>query len=819
MQRPDFNETFSGTPFGGDASSDWFEPAGGTRDLIVRRFKSLAIDRPVLTRLFTRWKNTPERAGIPKLHFHQLDQAPYAAVIQRIDGAAFAPVHGRKEIATWRLVRELADVLGHAHKHGVFHGHLHPDLILLTDTDGDPQPWVLNFGSGLIGDLHHIDLGENAAYCAPEQLLSGGRDWDEGRAQRWDVYSFGVLAFWLINERLPRGLEWLKQRRLDLLQAGGRPLAFDRGEFVEELHRQPEITWGSSFVTSREMKLYREVVDRCLSLSPNQRPVDLREVRNQFRVLEHQFALEDAEDRVHKERLKQKAKLFGARTVAVCLALSCIGATYTLIGYFRKSSFFQNRVSELDNVVVNQQAKIHRLDERWADTVTDLKNSREAADTFFHRMASGDNAGGSGVASIAREDLEKSRQYYQQTLDAVGNSAENRIERARALHSLAHIERKQGLAEKSMGHFREAIEAFDESLSLDKVEGDALADLRTRLADCHENLTTLLPNPYGEEALHSLEEAVAQFDAVIALKPADEGIVTRQAGTAFRLGQTYTAHNRHEDAIAAFVKSAGIAEKLRQKGIAEGRDMGHLTELVGKLQSTTAKSLRLAGRLDDAIHAHVAALETLETVRGVNGFTPIQSLQLSESYLELGELFAMKEATPDELDQLYNESLRLLSPLNTGAPGDVEVAILLCRSLVHLGVLERDQAQWSAGYRLVVRGIEALATAVETQPDHVAGTLTLAEARLEHLEFFSGDPKSSLKWAEKGVATAEQAGKLLAGNRVAEPMRSRHLERLGRIFQDYGEVCGALGDEDLLHRCQDRGIVEVSLLETGPPTP
>ncbi len=785
---------------------------------MLRRFKSLAIDRSVLGRLFARWKQMPEHAGLPPLLSHHLDQAPYAVVTRTIEGESLAPVTGRKEIATWRLIREIAEVLGHAHKHGVFHGHLRPAAIVLTNTPSAPQPWVLHFGSGLIGELHHIDLGEDAAFCAPEQLLSGGRDWDEGHAQRWDVYSFGVIAYWLLNEHLPRGVEWLRERRLALLHAGGRPVPFDPSDFVEELHREPGITWGSSFMTTREVKLYREIIERCLSLSPRQRPVDLREVRNEFRALEHQFALEDAEDRVHKERLKQKAKLFGARSVAVCLAISCIGATYTLFGYFRKSSFFQSRVSELDHVVVSQQAKIHRLDERWSDTVTDLKKSREAADTFFHHMASGDNAGGSGVASIAREDLEKSRQYYQQTLDAVGSAEETRLERSRALHSLAHIERKLGLLEKSTEHFREAITTFEGAV--DSVSDESgIVDLSTRLADCHENLTTLLTNPYGEEALRSLEQAVSQFDVVIRRKPGDEGIVTRQAGTAYRLGQTYTAHGRHAEAIAAFVKSATFADNLRQTGLAAGRDMTHLTELVGKLQFSTAKSLRLAGRTDESIEAHVAALETLETLRSVNGFSPVQSLQLSEGYLELGELFASKQATPGELDQLYNESLRLLSPLNVGAPEDVEVAILLCRSLVHLGVLERDQAQWSAGYRLVVRGIDALDHAVAAQPEHVAGTLTLAEARLEHLEFFSGDAKSSRKWAEKGLETAEHAEKLLAGKRIEEPLRTRYLERLGRIFQSYGTVCTALGDDALLHRCQDRKTLEVSLLETAPVTP
>lgn len=821
MQRSEFNQVFSGPSPGGDASSDWY-PCEGPTGQVVRRFKSLAIDRSVLSRLLARWKQMPEHSGVPRLFSHHLDQAPYASVEQRIEGQPLSPASGRKEAAAWDLIRELAEVLGHAHKHGVFHGHLHPGTIVLTNTQNDPRPWVLRFGSGLIGELHHIDLGENAAFCAPEQLLTGGRGWDEGRAQRWDVYSFGVLAYWLINGHLPRASDWIQQHQLALLQAGGRPVAFDHAGYVEALHAQPGISWGSSFLTSREVKLYRGIIDGCLALSPEQRPVDLREVRNQFRALGHQFALEDAEDRVHKERLKQQAKLFGARSVAVCLGLSCIGATYTLVGYFRKSSFFQNRVSELDTVVVTQQAKIHRLDERWSDTITDLKKSREAADTFFHRMASGDNAGGSGVAGIAREDLEKSRQYYQQTLDAVGQAEESRLERARALHSLAHIERKLGLREKAVAHFRDAIAAFDESIGAGDGEPgagtDALVDLRTRLADCHETLSTLLANPYGDEALRSLEHAVVQFDEVIQLKPRDESIVTRQAGTAFRLGQAYTAHGRHDKAIAAFVKSATSAGSLRDVAQEEGRDLPHLTELLGKLQFSTAKSLRLAGRQEEAIEAHVAAMETLETLRGVNGFTSLQSLQLSEGYLELGELFAAREATPDDLDQLFNESLRLLSPLNTGAPEDVEVAILLCRSLVHLGVLEREQAHWSAGHRLVVRGIDALAKALEVHPDHVSGTLALAEARLEHLGFFKGDAKSSREWAEKGIATAEQAGHLLARAGVAEPLRTRHRERLERIFKQYGLACAGLGDEELIDRCEEPVVLEVSQLETaGPP--
>ncbi len=93
------------------------------------------------------------------------------------------------------------------------------------------------------------------------------------------------------------------------------------------------------------------------------------------------------------------------------------------------------------------------------------------------------------------------------------------------------------------------------------------------------------------------------------------------------------------------------------------------------------------------------------------------------------------------MDQLHNESLRLLTPLNSDDPADVEVATLLCRTLIHLAVLERDEARWSAGFRLAVRGIEALQTALEAEPSHAAGLLSLAEARLEHVAFFDGDRK------------------------------------------------------------------------------
>ena len=795
-----------GNSLGGGSCGTVFE-VNEDDSLVIKQFNSMAIDRRFLSRNFERLKSMPPVDGMAQVYDFKLDAAPYLALAERIRGDKLPSIAGIKEAGAWKVIRMISETLGHAHKHGVFHGHLHPGNILLEAEGKAFKPVVTDFGTGMIGDIHHIDLGESALYAAPEQLTSGGSVWIEGRAEKWDVFSFGMIAFWLINERIPRGLNFLKLRNKEIAQSGGRPLAIHVGAYVDDIHEHPKVSWGMALGLSREFKLYREIIDRCLSLDPAERPVDMREVRNQFRALDHQFAMENAEERVVKERLKQKTKLFGARALAACLGVFFFLATYYLVDYLRKTYFFQNKVSELDQVVLTQKAQIDHLDERWAETVTDLKKSREAADSFFQKMAQGDSAGGSGVASLKREDLEKSREYYLKTLGDVEESPETALERGRALHSLAHIERRLGLPEVSVQHFRAAISVFQRRLKDGPQDEESLRDLHVRLADSFENISSLASNPVGRPALDSLKQAVKHFDAILELRPDDVEVVTRLAGTSFHLGEAYEAHRKYNDAIEAYSRSASLAMELQESSEGSGES---LTELIGQLQFRAARSLRLAGRLEESINAHIASMETIEKLRHVNGFTPLQSIQMASSFVELGELFAEKEASPGELDQLYNESLRLLTPLNTENPDDVEVAVLLCRSLGHLGAIERAEGQWSAGYRLSVQGIETLKTALGEGPSSIEGLIFLAEARLKHLELLDSEKEAAVKIALSGVETSETAKQLLEDSEVSEPQRSQINERLAKALRRYGETCESLGELEVAKRCFNHASILVA---------
>lgn len=814
MTDADFPDLDVGESLGRGSAGEVFRAVDKSlgREFAFKRFNAMSIDRRFLRTNFSRFERMPHHPGIVEVVRHRFDEAPYYVLMEMAKGKRLNARGRFVEDKAWEIVRSICDAMGHAHKYGVVHGNLHPGNIFLDDGGERFDISVADFGTGMIGDVHHIYLDENTYYAAPEQLQCGGCRWSEGAAQSWDVYRFGVIAFYLVNGELPRGLRYFKERERALVRSGGRPVPVDPVAFAETVVSSTDYRWNTKIASNATIKLYREIIDDCLRVDPKDRPVDLREVRNRFRALDHSRAIFDAEDRLQKEKRKQKAKLFGARAVAAVLGISFLLATYYSVDYFRKTYFFKNKVSELDQVVTSQKNHINSLDKRWENTVTDLKQSREAADNFFSKMAQGTDAGGSGVDQLGQADLEKSRQYYLQTLADVAKSQEAPLELARARHSLAHIEKKLGNEEESLKQFRRAVEAFHGTIANRREDPDALTDTYLRLADCHENITRLLPEPMGDKALGHLKDAVKNFEEVIRRGNREPSVLLRQAGTSFLLGKVLAAHEQFDPAVDAYSRAAELATELR----GSSPDSKSMNELIGQLQFHAAGALRGANRVDDAINAHIAAMETVEGIRDLHGFTPFQSIQMAESYVELGELFALKEAGPEDLDQLYNESLRLLSPLNADNPEDVPIAMLLCRSLIHLGELERSEEHWAEGYRLSTRGIDTLKTALDSNPEVIEGVLQLAESRIEHLKFLEAKDDLATKVALRGVENAEAAQRILDEEQtIGEPMRSQLHKRLVVVFRAYGDVCKRLGQTEPSNRCYARAAESLSYL-SGP---
>lgn len=109
------------------------------------------------------------------------------------------------EFERLQLMLEVCRAVQHAHQRGVIHRDLKPTNILVTD---DGRPVLVDFGlaKSLLGEdgdeqnsLTRGVLIGTPAYMSPEQAAGHSQQIDT----RSDVYSLGVVLYWLLTHRLP----------------------------------------------------------------------------------------------------------------------------------------------------------------------------------------------------------------------------------------------------------------------------------------------------------------------------------------------------------------------------------------------------------------------------------------------------------------------------------------------------------------------------------------------------------------------------------------------------------------------------------------
>lgn len=774
------------------------------QEWVFKNFSSLSIDRKLADQSYRRLARAVAAGrphpGLVSVVDYQFEQSPYYCVMERIapiDGNGAHPVSLAQlgqvdELEAWQMIYDLAEATGELHKHGVIHGNLHPGNIFLSK-DPKSKIKVTDFGTGLMGEVHHIDLGENTYFCPPDQIANYLHPGD-GNAERWDVYRFGAIAYFLINGHHARGEKYFKELEHNIATSGGRPVGVDAERFAELVRENPDFKWNKS-TRRREFQLRRDIINRCLSLDPLDRLTDMREVRNEFRRLETQFALENAEVRVIREREKQATRLFITRSIAVGLAASLTIATVYLVQYLNRHSEAQVRVSELNSMVDYQDKELVNSERRWMQSQNDLKTSREAASTFFAKMAV--HAGGNGVPLDADagegslNQLIDAQSYFKKTIEDIDPTDPNAtLERARADHALGHISLRLEENEEAIRLFTQAAAEMEEVLIEKSDNRGVVMDLNERLMDSYVTLAELHQPGPNELVLSNLRKAADYVLAVREQRPNDESLRSREAEIGLQLGQELHLHREFEDAINAFARAGEIATEMQ----AESTNDKQLAELISRLQYSIAIPLREAGRIEESINAHLASIETLAILEQDYGLSELQKIRLADSHTEFGEMIA-DTASLDEQKGLHNEAIRLLTPLLEDHPELVPGIICLSRNYAHVGALEAKAKRWSDGYKLSNQAISQMEAVIEQLPDDIVCQLTLAELRGQHADMLQYQHAAARACMEKGLTSAEIVSKIVSESQsITPPMKRTYSMRLAKIYDTYGKLSKAIGD-------------------------
>lgn len=798
----------------------------GTR-VAVKKLHAMGLDRDRVDRNSRRALKAPPHPGVSSLIASGVTASPYHLVMEWHQSGK--PINGLQgalpENEAWPFIISLAEGLAHLHRHGVHHGNLHPGNVIAEPGD-TVRARITDYGPGLVGRVHHLDIGETAWFAHPEQLENPS-EWEEGGVERWDVYRFGAVAYWLLHGDTPRGSGYRATREQEIDHSGGRPVAVDIAALAEDMRRQPEVAWTQPSPSTEIVRL-RDIVDRCLSLDPARQFHDMREVCRAFEALDRQMALEDAEARVEaakqdadhreaRERACQRDRLKRAWRVAACFAGGLLLTSVLLVRYFQRSHTLDSRLTELGVVVDHQEGRIETLDREKSQVAHELRQAREAADAVFAHLGQG-AATADAVpkeGTIERENLEKSKSFVVQNLKQTPKTSDDRLERARNLQHLAHLDTRLGAREDALVHLAEAVSDFEKILVERSGESEVAQDTESRLADCHEAMAGLIPRDPSREMLTALREASRHLTAIALRRPEDRQIALRQINVDSRLARQYQAHRDPARALEIY---SGLAGRL---GAWIEREPGSPAplELLAEIQYQSAAILRETGRNAESADAYAAAIESLSQLTGDRPPSDDHAVRMGRIYADLGELFA-SSAPEAEQYQLFNEANRLLGPIHDRRPDHVEAATWLSRARFHLGRIDRNASRWTDGYRVSLSAVEVLESALTLAPNDLEARLTLVEVRAGHAEMLEYQKTTAIKCLGKGFELAETARGQLEGDADMPAGAKKSWQmRLAGLYDRYGKLSRKLGDSERANLCEDRANQTRELLvrhETNP---
>jgi serine/threonine protein kinase len=625
----------------------------------VKVFSSMAINRKALATAFRALQQMPHHRGVLPVENFSFEKTPYFCVMPLV-GVMTKDNHGRRMWQTptlesacgglppeqaWRHIYEVADALSWLHKHGLPHGNLRPCNVLLED-DAESSIRLTDIAQGWVGGIHHLELTDHFVHLCPEQAENPDGVF-AGYGPSWDVYSFGVLAYRLLNGYLPRGAEmWDSEvERANQAAASGLAVQVDSNALLAAVKSQPKIVWPQPAQSKWEERR-RNIIERALDLNPAARWADMREIVREFEVLEGDYLLEEAREQTVRERQKQAKKVLTLQTIAISLLtifVICFIYAFVTLRRAQKAettiaSISSNHKLETDALGVQITTLTSERDvSRAAKAVADqnLQNSQNAVDQFLTQLLQ-TPTGNEMEAGFSRDQLKEALAYCLRGLPALEQSPALGVERLRAYGNIGQLHLKLRDTPKAVEFLTKARDQASELIAKGSAEPAQLALYQQWLG----RYSLLLSDIRGREGRHAdslalLKEATVNLDQGLAADPKNRLARNECARAWLEYGLRTLRNGDMADSEQALARVPVI---LDAKLI--GHDLINDEKFIlARAKYAKGISQREAGKIEEALNTLIDSVKDMgELVLGSSPRNQEQALLLSEAYTELAEL-------------------------------------------------------------------------------------------------------------------------------------------------------------------------------------
>lgn len=684
----------------------------------AKRFRAMQIDRPLLQRMTNRLEtggSWPE--GVLPVLFADFAARPCYWVTPLIgsedEQGEVHPANLQTRAdefpgdLSWPVVKSIAAALAEMHQRRVAHANLKPGNVFLTTDD---RVLLADWAMGNIAQASHVEFTDALLYQAPEQLTAPGGYGDE-MGYRWDVFSFGVLAFRLLTGQFPRCDETFRRVAPGPSEPRRDGVHADLEKIAESLELHGDVVWPDEPANAIEAG-YREWIDRCLSLGPQARPADMIQVAAGLDAVERQVRSADERERLlqHSQRVNRRAwqaAFFAGVSLAIAMVFFALWQ-FTRTRLHEQEADRQVERTSLTEAVV----AAHQAQDLAQAAATEAKQTLSyERDRFRVRMEAAKQVGDrlfswsieEGHRQLPPLDgrevrLKRLESTFEEFLERTAKI--EALEEARAMTrvQLAEIALALGDAEKAAERLKGSIAEWSQR--------EMSSEMQLRMARNRLSLALLRQSKDVDGLVESFSEARSALEAVPKTEVDHDRLTQLLAILDFHEAHWLATHDQEGQALEQLLRATQSLNRLAD----ERPDSAVVRSELAACYLSSATILEGMAKLGDARDVRSLAVRELTRLLKENpGDVSIRS-DLAGAYGAMAEA-AMLSADVASAEAASEQALALLDPLIRERP---DLTIAVARKSAQLGLragIERDRGHAEEalkGYNQAIRLLEEL---------------------------------------------------------------------------------------------------------------